>query len=373
MAGRRSSNRSSTPGSYSQSFKHESVPGLKTHNTTERVLQPVPEAPKIPSLQSTFTPAAGQFNPVQSISQPQSIITDQQDEMDVDHKISPFKKFFSNKRKGPVRRKEKKARQNRRLRKMLTPKTALMALNELKGNLSQYNVTGQGTNFTAEIDVNGVKYEGFGNSKIAAKNNASEKALRELIIQKMSKVPKKSVEVLNQKPSEGNGLEKENDVEMKNADSDDDDVPMLHLASFALHKLFSEWEAQGYQIPDFRIAGQSAAQSMEDISAQDEMAQKKLPKPRIELPPNAESLHPCTVLSHMRPGVQYIDLGSDGTPPNMLHKIGVTVDEKKYIGEARSKKNARKFVAIDACNELFGTRFVKDTSTLNEQAIPSLS
>jgi hypothetical protein len=344
----------------------------------------VPEAPKIPSLQSTFTPAAIQTISSQSIAPPQQqmmqLKTADQEEMDIDdNKISPFKKFFSNKRKGPVRRKEKKARQNRRLRKMLTPKTALMALNELKGNLSQYSVTGQGTNFTAEINVNGVKYEGFGNSKIAAKNNASEKALRELIIQKMAKIPKKSVEVVNQKlQPDGNGIGKENDVEMKSADSDDDDVPMLHLASFALHKLFSEWESQGYQIPDFRIGGgQSANPSIEDIPAiiQEETVniQKKLPKPRIELPPNAETLHPCTVLSHMRPGIVYIDLGSDGNPPNILHKVGVTVDDKKYIGEARSKKNARRFVAIDACNELFGTRFVKDLPNPNEQAIPSLS
>lgn len=63
-----------------------------------------------------------------------------------------------------VRSKEKRARQNRRLRKMLTPKTALMALNELKGNVSEYKVSKNefSIDFNAKITVNGTEYTGFG-------------------------------------------------------------------------------------------------------------------------------------------------------------------------------------------------------------------
>lgn len=79
---------------------------------------------------------------------------------------------------------------------MLTPKTALMALNELKGTLSNCRMSNQGTTFIAEISVNSSIYRGDGPSKVAAKNVASEKALRDLIINKMSRTPKNEVSIL---------------------------------------------------------------------------------------------------------------------------------------------------------------------------------
>lgn len=78
-------------------------------------------------------------------------------------------------------------RQNRRLRKILLPKNAQMALHETKGvTISEFVLNGQvGGGFTAEVTVNNIQYEGFGISKNAAKNDACEKALRDLIISKM--------------------------------------------------------------------------------------------------------------------------------------------------------------------------------------------
>lgn len=45
------------------------------------------------------------------------------------------------------------------------------------------------------------------------------------------------------------------DVDMKDADSSVE-VPMMHLASFALHKLFSEWQNEGFEIPDLKTSNQ---------------------------------------------------------------------------------------------------------------------
>lgn len=47
------------------------------------------------------------------------------------------------------------------------------------------------------------------------------------------------------------------DVEMKDTEVTEtaEEVPMMHLASFALHKLFSEWQAEGFEIPDFKAGG----------------------------------------------------------------------------------------------------------------------
>lgn len=62
----------------------------------------------------------------------------------------------------------------------------------------------------------------------------------------------------------------------------------------------------------------------------------------------------------MRPAIKYVDLGSEGQVPNILHRVGVEVDGNHFIGAAKNKKLARKNAAIEACNEMFGTDFVKD-------------
>lgn len=55
----------------------------------------------------------------------------------------------------------------------------------------------------------------------------------------------------------------------------------------------------------------------------------------------------------MRPTTQYIELGSEGTTPNIIHRVGVEVDGTQFIGEGRSKKLARKAASTQACNTLF--------------------
>lgn len=61
----------------------------------------------------------------------------------------------------------------------------------------------------------------------------------------------------------------------------------------------------------------------------------------------------------MRPTTKYVDLGSEGQVPNILHRVGVEIDGQHFIGSAKNKKLARKFAAIDACNQFFGTNFAK--------------
>lgn len=79
----------------------------------------------------------------------------------------------------------------------------------------------------------------------------------------------------------------------------------------------------------------------------------KAPKIRTELPPNNVTMHPVMLLSVMRPGTQYSDLGSQGITPNIQHSVGATVDGQSFIGQGRSKKEARKRVATDVLIKLF--------------------
>jgi hypothetical protein len=225
---------------------------------------------------------------------------------------------------------------------MLTPRNAIAALNELHAPSLNDSVIvpATGNKFNAQVTIKNVKYEGVGNSKVEAKNSACEKALRDLVIKKlqMAKHP-----------------------EMMTDDSEDDDgidgnkmaVPMLQLASFALHKLFTEWEAEGFEIPFLKPPPPPADNTSSTAPDEATKSKVKLPKIRNELPPGNDKIHPVMLLSIMRPGTTYIDLGQFGIAPYSMHKVGTTVDNEQFIDEARSKKEARKKVATQALKKLF--------------------
>jgi Double-stranded RNA binding motif len=264
-------------------------------------------------------------------------------------------------------------RNNMKLRKLLAPKNALMAFNELLQGTTpaEFKLESNGQNFVAEVVFNNIKYEGYGTSKNTAKNDACEKAVRDLIIAKLSKVQKQETVA---KPAT-------DDVEMMDADSandgDDDDVPMLQLASFALHKLFAEWSAEGFEIPSTKltakssggggVGGGSVDQPMDGTTDDAAIVGAKAGQPKktilkTELPANASEMHPTMLLSAMRAGIFYEDLGCTGPVGSVVQNCGVTVDGRRFEGSGRSKKLARKAAASKACNEIFGTAFTEETN-----------
>lgn len=213
-------------------------------------------------------------------------------------------------------------RQNRRLRRLLTPKNALMSLNELSGTtISDYTIHQEDHGFMAEVIVNGVRYQGKGKlmiyfqivehskvshifcsikgtSKTGAKNSASEKALRDQIIQKMLTIPKKTNKPGQKKgdadgaasgaSGNGNAGEGDGDVEMTE-ENDEAEIPMVHLASYALYKLFNEWQQDGFQIPDFKNIDRPQSVSAEIYPTyffpiiQNNFSLRKIRKNQIEL------------------------------------------------------------------------------------------
>lgn len=257
--------------------------------------------------------------------------------------------------KKKISNKERRIRQNRRLRKMLTPKNAITALHELQGpSTLDFMIAGVNNDFRAEVNVNSVKYVGQGRSKVLAKNNAAEKALRDFVIAKMAA---KARRVKEEKSIEAGEAEMKEGTEQEEVD----DVPMLNLVSFALHKLFTEWEAEGFTVPDFRN-GQEAVQQMvvDGANGAEQPVVKTLPAPREELPPNAAATHPTMLLSIMSPGTQFVDVGSEGKPPNVVHTVSVSLNGKNYVGTGRTKKIARKNAAMEACMDRYGVKFNPD-------------
>ncbi|KAH8420314.1 hypothetical protein KR009_009028, partial [Drosophila setifemur] len=251
------------------------------------------------------------------------------------------------------RTRDKKLRQNRQLRKSLLPKNALMALNELKGvHISDFSIDSNSEGgFTAIVTVNLKSYEGKGLSKTAAKNGACEKALRDFIISKMK--PR------GNRRKEDAASEEAMDTKEEEEEAPEDDLPMLNLASFAIYKLFAEWERDGYTVPELHPQSQSTQPAAGDpapTAPVDPKEPKKAPI-RTQLPPNWETMHPATLLCIMRPGISFVDFGLEASKPNSPQVMGVVVDNQEFTASGRSKKIARRNVGVNACNTLFGTNF----------------
>lgn len=282
---------------------------------------------------------------IMTVSMTESNGSDANDELRKLKKIN-FKRKISGR--------ERRLRQNRKLKKLLTPRNATVALHELSGHetsaISEFQVKQNGNQFVAEVTINNVKYEGYGSSKMAAKNNASEKALRDLVVTKLQQQKLEAAQA-EQKPVVETTPQAGEDVEMSDESEQKDDVPMLQLASFALHKLFAEWESEGFEIPLFKNDGATAGDGA--TATPKAPAVPKPVKVRNDLPPNAENMHPVVLLSVMRPCTAYMDLGSSGAPPNISHTVGCQVDGENFIGAGRSKKDARKSAAMEVLKKLF--------------------
>ncbi|XP_016975241.2 double-stranded RNA-specific editase 1 [Drosophila rhopaloa] len=268
----------------------------------------------------------------------------------------PFKKIFQKRKKSSERTRDKKLRQNRQLRKSMLPKNALMALNEVKGvTISDFTIdSNPDGGFTAVVTVNSNQYEGKGLSKMSAKNAACEKAWRDFIIAKMTPKPSRL-----QPSNNENSSEEPMETNEDEPDAPEDDLPMLNLASFAIYKLFAEWEREGYVVPEMHPSANTAQPGGGEAAPPVPAVPKEPKKPpvRTELPSGWETMHPATILCIMRPGLIYVDYGSSGEKPNVMQDLGIVVDNQEFSASGRSKKIARRNVAVEVCNTLFGTNF----------------
>ncbi|CAH2048954.1 unnamed protein product, partial [Iphiclides podalirius] len=257
-----------------------------------------------------------------------------------------------------ISNRERRRRQNENLRRLLSPKNALMVLNEMLPNeqlATQFKVEPVATNnqyykphnFVADLSLDGQSYKGFGENKLTARNAAAEQAIRDLIIKKMNKA-------FYTEASGGS----------ESGEGDEEPLPMIQLASFALHKLFCEWEVEGHKVPQLRPPSADASGAAGAPPCPSPcLALAPAPGPRAprrpkQLPEDAAQQHPCMLLTYMRPSLEYRELAAHGDrPQNMLYTIGVDVDGATYIGKAQNKKEARKAAARAACKAIFGVEF----------------
>jgi len=288
------------------------------------------------------------------------------------------KKFFPKKFGGvskmkPVSAAVRKKRINFRLRKILTPKSPLMVLNEMTGSVN-YNFVetpsamggtpGIPHLFTAQCSIDGETFTGTGPSKQIAKNICAEHVIQYVVTKKCNESREKT------QNQEANGKPPmEDEMESNGKPPMEDETPWLQLASLAMFKLFNDWQAQGYVVPNELLKapnegnGQNAGQNAgsQDVAmttpAGDKAAAGQKPKQAKKMPDNPTERHPVQLLNELRGGVTFTVVGSSGVTPNIIFTIGCDIDGTQYTGVGRNKKDAKKHCAMEALKALYNIQY----------------
>lgn len=336
-----------TPAPVTASAPAPPVPTPVAPPAAQQSTQPAAPTPVPPPIQNT-SPAEGRSGVKTEPGTPGSPL-ETQGSMDVDTNgegggdvhITPKPHWP---RRGPsfkVSKKIKRRRMNARLRRLLVPKNALMVLNELhpgvkfsvqeqKNALHQYFCT-------VQVEVEGKTYTGQGISRVLAKQTACENALKGLLLEKLAKADQEQQQQLPQPPTDDVEMDEEKNTSGGEGDSiisdsrprrhfPEDDVPWGSLASFALHKLFTEWQSQGTEVPVAKMANSPVTGA---------------PSPMKKIPDDANKRHPVQLLNQLRPGCQYRET-REGNVPSLTFTISVTIDGVEYSGVGSTKKEAKK-------------------------------
>jgi len=252
-----------------------------------------------------------------------------------------------------------KRRRNYRHGNLLIPKPPVMAIMELikqdevvYGNPIMDPLT-RLLKITATYD--GVTFEGVGPNKNIAKNICSENVLQYIAF----RACKKDQEV--------GAVVQGNQGEME--------TPWTSLASVALFKMFNDWQAQGAEVPVALMKCKpivpvppppnNGFSHTEDVNmAAPKPKIKKERKPRIvdgveikkELPEDAASKHPVMLLHEMKGQLDY-EIVSEGAFPNAVYHCTVTVDNQRFTGTFRNKKEAKKNAAANAMAVIYGVNY----------------
>ncbi|XP_078085867.1 double-stranded RNA-specific editase B2 [Mustelus asterias] len=225
----------------------------------------------------------------------------------------------------------------------VTPKNALVQLNELKPGL-QYRMVSQtgpvhAPIFAIAVEVNGLLFEGTGPTKKKAKMRAAEMALQSFV-----QFPNASQAHL----AMGNCVNPTADFT-----SDQADFP---------NTLFKEFEpsaAQGDGLPrcspadgDLRYSGCSRHGRLL-CHTLDLMVQATQTKHKTPSPAAAGRKNPVEMLNELRPGLRYACLSETVEKHVKSFVMAVRVDGRLFEGSGRSKKLAKAQTAQAALQTLF--------------------
>ena len=173
--------------------------------------------------------------------------------------------------------------------------------------------------FFCDLQIEGETFSGTGPSKQIAKNICAEHVVQYVVTKKCTE---SKVKVVPTDPESKPPME--------------DETPWLQLASLALFKLFNDWQAQGFVIPNELMKNPNEAGNGNGtvvpatgngngnmdvtMGTMPQAAQK--PKQAKKMPDNPTERHPVQLLNELRGGVTFTVVGSSGVTPNIIFTLG---------------------------------------------------
>lgn len=290
---------------------------------------------------------------------PEPVVEQEQSQMDTSTNGEQGKKpkpaWMKN--TGKINKKERNRRRNQKLVKILQPKNAIMVLNELTGNVT-YNisefqdVSPYGNNvvsYRASIIIDDQEHSGTGKTKMLAKSAAAESAIKHVVLKKV-KTGRPVVPVSDVADStEPASME----VEAENPIGEV--LPWQHIASFALHKLFSVWDDTGNLTEKVGLTPKKLANIVPEIPVAS--GEKK---PAKKMPADPLSMNPIMLLNQMMPNALFEEVARVGAPPKIMFTYQCQYEGKTFFGYGTNKKVAKKYCAFEACQGLLNIKYPQD-------------
>jgi len=231
-----------------------------------------------------------------------------------------------------------------KLRKSIQPKQPLTILHELSGGAKPkfdfYDVPYEERErrawqmdcslddvgcYECRCTVQGMEFIGEGLTKFAAKENVTEIAVQGLITSKC----------------EMNEME-------GGVGTNEDNTPWVQIASLALYKMYNDWQAQGFQLPNELTnvgpdgqGGGRGGSNNEPLGDDNNLGRRKMmtdqDKPALQLVNE--------LASRMKLTLSYDLVGEVGTPNDRVFTFAVKIKDKTYSGQAKNKKTAKQSCA----------------------------
>jgi len=251
------------------------------------------------------------------------------------------------------------------MKQLVAPKPPHKILNEMTGGGVKFEYTenpplppgimldDMPAMHTLMTKIEGDVSTGTGPTHEIAKNICSEHAIMEVVSRRY--------QGMNEKVGRGETTKEELLLQ--------DETP-FELASIAIFKMLNEWEAAGYELPreieDVLYAQQMFAPVKQRlgwirgsnmgystaIQGGVNLSSRKRPITTASLEGGSEK-NPVAFLNELRGPVEYIQLASWGTGPNLVFTMGVNIDGVPYSGTGPSKKAAKISCAKQVLSQLY--------------------
>jgi len=274
-------------------------------------------------------------------------------------------KIIKQKAPPPLSAEEKLKIENHNMKQLVAPKPPHRILNEMTGGGVRFEYTenppvppgmmmdDMPALHTLITEVAGDTSTGTGPSHEIAKNICSEHAIMGVVssrYQNMNEMAEK-------------GLKSKEELMLE------DETP-FELASIAVFKMLNEWEAAGYELPpaieDVLYAPQMFVPVKQRLSwirgsnlgystpiqGGVNLSNRKRPM-MMPTGGSVEQKNPVAFLNEIKGTVDYQQLGTWGTGPNMVFTMGVKIDGVDYSGSGPNKKDAKKACAKEILAKLY--------------------